>query len=192
MYYNRPVPGRAYRPFATEMVSVPTEDIPSWNFKKLVRWNRKEFAIYSNAQGGEIMQSLQAIRFVRCKPGEENINAKLTDAQGIEIFKRAVDVESPEILAEEFGIAKRTVSDIKNFRVRAGISLDYLNGKSKRNPTKALVATRNKGCKLSPSLASFIRKDSQVQRLDTAQLAKKYCVSRRTIQRILKGEMYSS
>lgn len=191
MYYNRPVPGRAYRPFnAKEMVPVPPEEVGLWRLKKTTYWGRKEFAIFTNDKGEEIMQSLQVIRYVRCKPGEDNCNSKLTNDQGIEVFKRAMEGENHEALAQEFGIAARTVGDIKNFRARAGITLAYLDGRQKQKPPPALVAKRNKGNKLSPSLARFIRKDNKEQRLNSKQLAQKYCVSQRTIQRILKGDMY--
>ena len=191
MYYSNPVPGRAFRPFrANDMVPVDAADVSSWHFKKIVRWGRREFAIFGNSNGEEIMQSLQAIRFVRCKPGEENCNSKLTNAQGIDIFKRASMGESRQDLAKEFGVSPDTVSDIKNLRARTGITLAFLNGEEKQKPAPALLAKRDKHTKLSPSLARFIRKDNVEQRLNSKQLSQKYCVSQRTIQRILKGDMY--
>ena len=190
MYYSNPVPGRAYLPFKTEMVAVSAEDVSSWHLKKTVRWNRKEYALFTDNKGGEIMQSLQAIRFVRCKPGEENIKSKLTNEQGIEVFKRAMSGEAHADIAADYGITAGTVGSIKNLRARTGITLSYLIGKEKKKPSPALVAKRNKGTKLSPSLARFIRRDNKEMRLTSKQLSHKYCVSQRTIQRILKGDMY--
>lgn len=190
-YYSKPVFGRAFKPFSTQMVEVTSSNVDQWTFKKLATWRRREFAIFRNDKGEEIMQSLQAIRFIRLRPGEENYNSKLTNAEGLEIFKRANAGESREVLANEFGVSKDYVSDIKNIKTRVGITLAYLNGESKKEPVKATVATRLKNKKLSPSLAKFIRSDHKVQNMNVKQLAKKYCVSDRTIQRILKGDMYA-
>lgn len=190
MYYKTPILGYGYKPFLNEMVEVTVDSVKQWKFKKLLYWNKKEFALFSNGKD-EIMQSLKSIRFVRCKPGEENINAKLTNAQGIEVFQRASKGESISNIAVEFGISKRYVRDIMNLKARARITSDFLNGVTKKaKAAQAIVAKRNKGKKLSASLASFIRNDSKVQRLTVKVLAKKYCVSERTIQRILKFEMY--
>lgn len=190
MYYSKPVFGRAFKPFSTEMVEVTSENANQWSFKKVVKYRRRHFALFVNDKGEEIMQSLQAIRYIRLRPGEQNYNSKLTDAEGLEIFRRANEGESRKELATEFGVSEDYVSDIKNIRTRVGITLNYLNGVEKTEPAKAVVATRNKNKKLSPSLAKFIRSDSKVQNMNTKQLAKKYCVSDRTIQRILKGDMY--
>jgi transcriptional regulator with XRE-family HTH domain len=182
--------GRAFKPFSTETVEVTSADVDQWSFKKIVTWKRREFAIFSNAKGEEIMQSRQAIRYIRLRPGEENYNSKLSNAQGLELFRRANEGESRKDLAAEFGVSERYVSDIKNIRTRVRITLDYLNGAEKTEPAKATVASRNKNKKLSPALAKFIRSDNKVQRMNVKELAKKYCVSDRTIQRILKGDMY--
>lgn len=191
MYYSKPVFGRAFKPFSTEMVDVTPETIGQWTFKKLVRWKRGEFALFFNGKGEEIMQSLRAIRFVRLRPGEENYMSKLSNEQGLEIFRRANLGETSQTLAKEFGVSERYVNDIKNVRTRISVTLDYLNGTTeKKEPAKAVVASRNKGKKLSPSMARFIHADSKVQKMTVKQIAKKYCVSERTIQRILKGDMY--
>lgn len=192
MFYSKPVYGRAYRSFSSEMVEINSDNINQWSFKKIVYRGKKPYALFVNQQGEEIMQSLQAIRFVRLRPGEENINAKLTDAQGLEIFQRANAGEPRAVLAKEFNVSEDYVSNIKNIRARIGITLDYLNGSKKVEPAKATVASRNKNKKLSPALANFIRSDNKSLRMNVKQLAKKYCVSDRTIQRILKGEMYSN
>ncbi len=188
MYYSRPISGRAVRPFTTTTVEVT--DITQWRFKKVARWNRRSYAIFVNGSNEEIMQSLQAIRFVRLRPGEDNYNAKLSNAEGLEIFRRANEGESTEVLSKEFNVSKRYVGDIKNVRTRVGITLNYLNGLKKTEPAKANVAARNKNKKLSPELAKFIRSDNKIQNMNVKQLASKYCVSERTIQRILKGSMY--
>lgn len=192
MYYSKPVFGRAFKPFSLQMVEVTPETVDQWKFKKTVRWKRNEYALFINAKGEEIMQSLRAIRFIRLRPGEDNLMAKLSNEQGLEIFRRANTGESNAALAKEFGVSERYVSDIKNVRTRISVTLDYLNGTNeKKEPAKAVVASRNKGKKLSPSMARFIHADSKIQKMTVKQIAKKYCVSERTIQRILKGEMYS-
>lgn len=191
MFYNKPVFGRAFKPFSTDMVEVNSDSVDQWRFKKLVMWKHQEFALFYNGKGDEIMQSLRSIRFVRCKPGEENYMSKLSNAQGLEIFQRANKGESHTTLATEFGVAEGTISAIKNLRARTRVTLDFLNGNTKKaEKAKAIVATRNKGRKLSPAMATFIRKDKNVNRLTIKQIATKYCVSERTIQRIVKGDMY--
>lgn len=190
MFYKTPIYGYGFKPQSTSMIEVTPESIGQWKFKKLLYWNKQEFVLFSNGKD-ELMQSMKSIRFVRCKPGEENYNAKLTNAQGIEIFQRASNGESAEAIASEFGISKRYVQDIKNLKARTSVTLDFINGVTKKaKAAQAIVAKRNKGKKLSLGLAKFIRNDSKVQKLSVKALAKKYCVSERTIQRILKFEMY--
>lgn len=189
-YYSTPVYGRAYKPFSTDMVEVSADNADQWHFKKTVRWRRREYALFANGKGEEIMQSLQAIRFIRLRPGEQNYSAKLSDAQGLEVFRRANAGESRAELAKEFGISEGYVSEIKNIRTRVRVTLNYLDGAPKTEPAKVVVATRNKNKKLSPALAEFVRSDKKNLNMETKALAQKYCVSDRTIQRILKGEMY--
>src|ERR1700755_1982881 len=100
--YNRPIPGRAYLPFSTQMVEIKVEDIPSYTHQSIQTWRKKQYAIFVNQNGQQIMQSLQAIRYFLCKPGELNISAKLTNQQGIDIFERANNGESSAKLATEF------------------------------------------------------------------------------------------
>jgi ribosome-binding protein aMBF1 (putative translation factor) len=194
-YYKKPIPGRAHKPFSLEMVEVKPDDIVRWNLKKVVYWHKQQYALFINDNNEEIMQSLQAIRFIRCKPGEDNCNAKLTNAEGIEIFQRAINGESIKVLAKEFNVSEKTIRDIDSISTRANITLEFINNSingidNKIEQTKGIIAKRNKGKKLSSSLASFIRRDRKNLLLTTKQLAKKYCVSTRTIQRILKGDMY--
>ena len=191
MYYSKPVFGRAYKPFSNNMIPVDEKTVDQWFFKKLVMWGRQEYALFRNNKGEEIMQSLRAIRFVRCKPGEDNIMSKLSNVQSIAIYQRANNGEPQAALAVEFGVSEQTISAIKNLRARASVTLQFLNGTTKKSiAAAAVVATRNKGKKLSPSIANFIRKDKEVNRLSVKQIAIKYCVSERTIQRIVKGDMY--
>lgn len=192
MYYSKPVFGRAFKPFSKEMVDVTPDNVDQWKFKKTLRWGRQEYALYFNSKGEEIMQSLRAIRHVRLRPGEENYMSKLTNEQGLEVYRRAVAGENKHLLAKEFGITPRHVDDIKNVRIRIGVTLNYLNGESsvQQKSGKVKTATRDKRKKLSISIAKFIHSDAKVQKMNVKQLAKKYCVSPRTIQRILKGDMY--
>lgn len=192
MYYSKPVFGRAFKPFSNQMVDVTSDTVDQWSFKKLVRWRRNEFALFTNSKGEEIMQSLRAIRYVRLRPGEDNYNSKLTNAQGLEVFQRAIKGDPIKDIAKDFDISPHTVSDIKNLRARTKVTLDFLNGNTKKaEPAKVIVAKRQKGKKLSESMARFIHTDHNNQKMNVKQLAKKYCVSERTIQRILKGDMYS-
>lgn len=189
-YYSKPVYGRAHKPFSTEMVEVSADNVDQWRFKKTVRWQRAEYAMFINSNGEEIMQSLQAIRFIRLRPGEQNYNSKLTDAQGLEVFRRANAGEPRADLAKEFGISENYVTEIKNIRTRVRVTLGYLDGAPKNAPAKMVVAKRNKNKKLSSTLAEFVRSDKKNLNMKTKELAKKYCVTDRTIQRILKGDMY--
>lgn len=190
MYYSKPVYGRAYKAFSSDMVEVNSANADQWQFKKQVLYKTDWYALFVNDKGERIMQSLRAIRFVRLRPGEENYSAKLSDAQGLEVFRRANSGESRADLAKEFGISEGYVSAIKNIRTRVRVTLNYLNDTKKIAPSKATVASRDKNKKLSPALAEFVRSDKKNLNMQTKQLAAKYCVSARTIQRILKGEMY--
>lgn len=190
MYYSKPIAGRAFKPFSVEMVDVKLNDVSQWSFKKMVHWKRREYAIFTNDKGEEIMQSLKAIRFIRLRPGEDNFMAKLSNEQGIEVFNRANNGEPTKELASEFNISRAYVNDIKSMRSRIGVTLNYLRGHSAKPKLPVTVAKRDKGKKLSHSLAKFIRSDKVQMKLTVKQLAKKYVVSERTIQRILKGDMY--
>jgi Mor family transcriptional regulator len=187
--YKHPVQGRAKLPFTNTLVDVSYQDTKDYSFKRFVDFNRQNQVIFSNAAGHEIMQSCRAIRYVLCKPGEDNISAKLSNAQGIEIFTRANNGESSKDLAKEYNVSVKYVNDIKAIRTRISITLDHMNNVQSVKPANVIQAKANKGKKLSESLAKFIRKDSE-NKIPVKSLAKKYCVTERTIQRILKGQMY--
>jgi hypothetical protein len=189
-YYSTPIPGRGYIPFTNKTVDVPVESLKSYSFVKLVDYHNRDYALFKDSSGGEMMQSLQSIRFMRCKPGEDNYSAKLSNEQAISIYHRANAGEKTAALAAEFNIGTGVISAIKSLRAWRGTILASINGVTKQKPAKATVASRARGKKLSPSLANFIRKDHAVMKLPVKVLAKKYCVSQRTIQRILKGDMW--
>jgi hypothetical protein len=138
------------------------------------------------------MQSLNSIAFVRLRSGEENFNSKLTNKQSLDIFTRSNNGENVKNLAKEFNISERYIRDIKNIRTRIKVTLNYINNVKEIEPSKATVAKRDNNKKLSYNLAQFIRRDKVNLMLTTKQLANKYCVTTRTIQRILKGQMYKT
>lgn len=191
-FYTRPVCGRGYRPFTTEMVDVTIDNVKTFQFKKLITWQKRNYAIFSSPQCGEMMQSLKAIAFVRCRPGEDNVSSKLSNVEGIAIYERAAAGENKEALAKEYNVTVSTVRDIFGLRQRTAITMRHLNGEESVPVATATTARPNGKKKLSESLANFIRKDHATMALTAQQLAKKYCVSDRTIQRILKGQMYRS
>ena len=152
MYYHKPMYGRAYLAFSKNLIDVSKEQVTAFRFCKTIQFGRREYALFSNGQT-EIMQSLRALYYLRCKRGEQNINAKLTDAQGIEIFKRANSGEDATNLATEYNISRRTILAIKNKKARTHITMSYLRGVKS---SKAIQACReNKNKKLSKSIASF-------------------------------------
>ena len=136
-YWSKPVYGRGFKPFTTTTVEITPDTVDQWKFKKLVHWKKVDYALFRNDKGEEVMQSLQAIRFIRLRPGEENYMSKLTDAQGLEIFKRANAGEDRNALAKEFGVSPDYVSDIKNVRARISITMNYLNGTEKKKAPAA-------------------------------------------------------
>jgi DNA-binding Xre family transcriptional regulator len=196
-FLNRPIPGRAYKPFSKfANININPEDIANYFFSKIVIFNNKDFVIFKNrSSGSEIMQSVKAIKYVRCKSGEENINSKLSNVQRIQIFEKANTGSKIKDLAQEFGVSRQTISGLKSGQVSAKIINNHINNVSigKANPVK--IATNsgksNTKTKLSPSIAQFIRNDSKTHKIKTKDLAKKYCVSTRTIQRIVAGKMYA-
>lgn len=191
MYYKRPVPGRVRLVRGGSMVIAP-DDLDNWRFVEIRQQLSQGFAVFEK-NNIRVYQSLAYIRKVRLKPGEDNISAKLTNAESFDILVRANSGEKPKDLAQEFNISTDYVRDIKNFKARIGTHLKMLNKlENPVNDAKTVVASALKNHKLSPGLASFIRKDRQVMRMSVKDLAKKYCVSTRTIQRILANQMYKT
>jgi hypothetical protein len=188
-YYNTPIPGRALDLKTREWISISQKDLNSFKFKKTAfLWGGKEYAVFENGFQ-EIAQTLQTLRFVRCKPGEDNIASKLSNKQGIEIYERAIsEKETQAEIAKDFSITEKYVSDIKNLRARTQITRNYIKGIESPSPTKQ--AKRDKNKRLSAKIAEFVRKDKLVMKLTTSALAKKYCVTRSTINKILANKMY--
>ena len=198
-YYHCPVAGHARRPFTDEFISLNADEANLYKFIKLVRWRKQCYCIFARGglNGDQVMQSLKAIAFVRCKKGEDNISSKLSNKDGISIFERARAGEDKGLLAKEFGVSKDYVRKIARIETRVAITMNHINGVVERKVADVSSASPTKNKKLSRALAGFIRKDSaknpsSQMHLSVAQLSKKYCVSTRTIQRILKGEMYRS
>jgi hypothetical protein len=195
-YYNVPVAGRARRPFTDDFISLNWNEIKEYRFIRLVSWRKAQHAIFAKkTNGSQIMQSLKAISFLRCKRGEESPQSKLSNIDGISIFERANAGEDRIALAKEFGVSEGYVRKIARIEARVAITMNHINGIVMVKPDVGTVARPLKNKKLSPSLAAFIRKDSDKNpasqmHLSVEQLSKKYCVSKRTIQRILKGDMY--
>lgn len=189
-YMNSPILGRAFKPFSNQMVEISKDNISSFKYKKVIFYKKQEFVIFKNDKDEEIMQSIKALRFVRCKSGEDNIASKLTNNQSIEIFERANDGETLGDLAKEFNIAKHTVSSIKNLRSRIKVTLAHLNGEQEVKAEPVFIAKRSRNKKLSMSLARFIRKDFNVNKFSIEVLSQKYCVTKGTIRRILNNKMY--
>jgi transcriptional regulator with XRE-family HTH domain len=190
-YYNSPIPGRAIDLKTRKWVDLSLKDLKSFKFKKTTYlWGGKEYAIFENGIQ-EIAQTLQTLRFVRCKPGEDNIASKLSNKQGIEIYERAIsEKETQSEIAKDFGVTEQYVSKIKNLRARTQITRNYIKGVEPSNPAKQ--AKRDKNKRLSAKIAEFIRKDKIVMKLTTSALAKKYCVTRSTINKILANKMYKA
>jgi len=189
-YLNSPILGHAFKPFSSQMVDLSKEEISKFKFKKIIFYKKQEFVIFKNDKDEEIMQSIKALRFVRCKSGEDNIASKLTNSQSVEIFERANDGETLRDLAKEFNISKHTVSSIKNLRSRIKVTLAHLNGEQEIKTAPVFVAKRSRNKKLSISLARFIRKDFTINKFSIEILAQKYCVTKGTIRRILNNKMY--
>lgn len=190
-YYSRPIAGKGFIPFSkSRTVDVLLADVKDYQFLGLIFWKKEEYARYKNHLNEEVWQTLRSIRWVRLRPGEDNINSKLTNNQTVELWEAAVAGASRQELADKYQISVKSVNQIVNFRQRRTIILNHLNGIAAPKAQSLRRASPLKGKKLSPGLAGFIRKDHVDMKLNTKALAHKYCVSRRTIQRVLKGEMY--
>ena len=142
MYYSTMLLGRALDLKTYQWVSVSKNDLKEFFFKKTTYLRGgKEYAIFKNGSR-ELAQKLQTLRFVRCKPGEENINAKLTNAQSIEIYEKAISgKESRKEIADKFNVTPEYVSAIKNLRARVKVTRNYIEGIQVLKPGTVIEGT---------------------------------------------------
>lgn len=192
MYYKNPIYGRAYLSLKRDnFIIIDENNYLNFKFKRMFGL-RKQYVIFVDDNGLECNQSLDSIKYIRLRPGEDNFQSKITNKQSIDIYTRANSGESSKSLALEFNISANHVNSIKNLRSRATVTLNHFNEVKPIEKGECVVAKPNKGKKLSKKIAEFIIKDNKILKLSTKVLAKKYCVSQRTIQKIIKGDMYKT
>mgnify|MGYP002507804811 FL=1 len=191
MYYSNPIPGKAYKPFSKfANIIVEKDKIYTFKFKKMIFFNREIYVIFKNDNQEEIMQSLKSIKFLRLKIGEDNYQSKLSDIERVEIYNKANDGVKAKELSEQYKISESQVYNIKKLISGSKAIENVINNKQKSIPNTMVTASNKTNKKLSLSLANFIRNDRLNNKLSTKDLAKKYLVSVRTIQRILNNTMY--
>lgn len=191
MYYSNPIPGKAYKPFSKfANIVIERDKIFTFKFKKMIFFNREIYVIFKNDNQEEIMQSLKLIKFLRLKIGEDNYQSKLSDIERVEIFNKANDGVKVKELSEQYKISESQVYNIKNSLSGSKAIENVINNKEKIKPNLMVTASNKTNKKLSLSLANFIRNDRLNNKISTKDLAKKYLVSIRTIQRILNNTMY--
>jgi len=130
------------------------------------------------------------------KPGENNISAKLKTKQ-VRAIVRAVLVNktSAKVLAERYNVDPSTIRSIASGRSWRHVTVGYIKQIIAGNidvVEECVEASnrKNSSHKLSPGMAKFIVRDHFINKVPVKALAKKFCVSVRSIQRIIKGDVW--
>lgn len=130
------------------------------------------------------------------KPGESNISAKLTTKQVRAIVRSYLVNKTPaKVLAERYSVNESTIRSIVSGRSWRHVTIGYIKQIKAGNVDaveKCVEASNRKKSphKLSPSLAKFIVRDHFINKIPIKALATKFCVSVRSIQRIIKGDAW--
>lgn len=134
------------------------------------------------------------------KPGESNISAKLTTKQVRSIVREVYTKTDKQVtfvsLAQKYGVNPKTIAGIAHGRAWRHVTVPYIKQLKAGNVevVESCISATNKQTKkfhkLNGSIAKFIVRDHFVNKLTVKVLAKKFCVSERSIQRILKGEAW--
>lgn len=130
------------------------------------------------------------------KPGESNISAKLTTKQVRAIVRSALlNKTQTKTLAERYDVNPSTIRDIVSGRSWRHVTIGYIKQIRAGNVDvveRCVEASNKKKSphKLSPSMAKFIVRDHFINKVAVKDLAKKFCVSIRSIQRIIKGDAW--
>ena len=135
------------------------------------------------------------------KKGEQNVSSKLNTRQ-VRAIVRAFFFKDKDItqislarkFAEKYDVTPETIIEIAKGRAWKHVTIGYLvQLRAGNDVVENCVAATNKpkkAHKLSGSIAKFIVRDYMIHKLPVKVLAKKFCVSERSIQRILKGEAW--
>lgn len=133
--------------------------------------------------------------------GEKNISAKLKTSQ---VRQMIVDYHTQKdnsitikSLAEKYKVSAGTISGILNGKSWCHVSIPTIrqiqNGNTKVLSTVSASnsALRNTKLKLNENMAKFIVRDYYLNKFKVKDLAVKFCVSVRSIQRIVSGQAWS-
>jgi len=130
------------------------------------------------------------------KPGESNISAKLKTKQVRAIVRAVLVNKTPiKVLAEKYDVDPSTIRSIASGRSWRHVTIGYIKQirAGNVNAVEECVEASNRkksSHKLSPGMARFIVRDHFINKIPVKALAAKFCVSVRSIQRIVKGDAW--
>lgn len=125
--------------------------------------------------------------------GENNVSAKLKNDQVKSIFidfaKNGYSTKKVKFYADKHNVSPGTIIDIVKGRSWKKVTSEMLNPTPKYKCLSAKNSPK-KNQKINGSIANFIFRDFHVHKVSTKELAKKYCLSRRSVQRIVFGSAW--
>jgi len=148
-------------------------------------------ATFTDTHGNVFAQPWQVAGIFR-KKGEANINAHLKTNDVVDIVKSSiVNGKATKELAMKYNITPAYCRDIINGKAWKHITIALLNQlyngthKAAMSKPPAVIATNNPKdkTKISQAIIPFLVKDKIVLKLSTKEIAKKYCLSERQVQR---------
>lgn len=188
----RPVYGEIVSLDNKNLIKVDEDNYTQFKYTgKTVVENGVRCATFTNDKGEVYMQPWQLATKFRVK-GEKNVGASLTTDQVREMVRSFIlDKVDVQTLGVKYNITPRHVQEIVSGKSWRHVTIGLIYQLRKGNKNLPVVASNKpkSKCKLSAVLIPFIRKDKE-NKMTVAQLAVKYCVSRRQIQRILAGKAW--
>ena len=133
--------------------------------------------------------------------GEKNVSAKLKTIQVrqmiVDFYTQKGNKITRQTLATKYGVSVSTVSDILNGKAWHRVSIPTIRqcksgNANVLNVVKATNTLRNSKLKLNENMAKFIVRDHYLNKFKVKDLATKFCVSVRSIQRIVTGKAWAS
>lgn len=149
-------------------------------------------ATFTNDKG-EVFAQPWALAGMYRRKGEANLGSRLKNQQVRDMVKKfIIDKVSAKDLSVEYEISESHCEAMVTGNSWRHITVGLIHQLKNGNvaPVKVAVNKTRGRMKLSPTVIPFIIKDKVQMKLSTKDLAKKYCVSQRQIQRILSGKAW--
>jgi uncharacterized protein YggU (UPF0235/DUF167 family) len=145
---------------------------------------------------GDVFAQPWAISGKFRKPGELNAGSRLKNEQVREMVTLHVVGNVPvDVLAKKFDISKEHCQKIVSGQAWRHITVNLISHLRHAGSVGAVSSATNKPRaknKLSPAIVPFLRKDHTVNKMTVALLAKKYCLSKSQVRKILAGKHWKS